>query len=83
MVRDTSTQVPWSRKSRDTSTQDNSDETQLHRWFVLNFVINSVVPKCRVAEVSGSLLESKYGSKNSELKNLTKDQIFIKTYAYS
>jgi len=35
-VRDTSTRVPWSRKSRDTSTQDNSDETQLHRWFVLN-----------------------------------------------
>jgi len=31
VVRDTSTRVPWSRKSRDTSTQDNSDETQLYR----------------------------------------------------
>ena len=44
--------VPWSRKSRDTSTQDNSDETQLHRWFVLNFGTDFVVPKCLGAEVS-------------------------------
>jgi len=43
---DTSTRVPWSRKSPDTSTQDNSDETQLHGWFVLNFSTNFVVPKC-------------------------------------
>jgi len=54
MVRDTSTRVPWSRKSRDTSTQDNSDETPLHRWFVLSFGTDFVVPKCLVAEVSGS-----------------------------
>jgi len=46
VVQDTSTRVPWSRKSRDTSTQDNSYETQLHRWFVLNFSTNFVVPKC-------------------------------------
>jgi len=39
---DTSTRVPWSRKSRDTSTQDNSDETQLHRWFGLNFGTNQI-----------------------------------------
>ena len=51
---DTSTRVPWSRKGRDTSTQDNSDETQLHRWFCLNFGTNFVVPKCLMAEVSGS-----------------------------
>ena len=44
----------WSTKSRDTLTHDNSDETQLHRWFVLNFGTNFVVPKCLVAEVSGS-----------------------------
>jgi len=55
VVRDTSTRVPWSRKSRDTLTQDNSDETQLHGWFVLNFGTNFVVPKCLVAEVYGSL----------------------------
>jgi len=54
VVRDTSTRVPWSRKSRDTSTQDSSDETRLHRWFVLNFGTNFVMPKCLVAEVSGS-----------------------------
>jgi len=54
VVRYTSTRVPWSRKSRDTSTQDNSDETQLHWWFGLNFGTNFVVPKCLVAEVSGS-----------------------------
>jgi len=52
VVRDTSTRVPWSRKSRDTSTQDNSDKTQLHRWFGLNFGTNFVVPKCLGAEVS-------------------------------
>ena len=54
VIRDTSTRVPWSRKSRDTSTQDNSesDETQLHRWFVLNFSTNFVVPKCLSAKVS-------------------------------
>ena len=46
VVQDTSTRVPWSRKSPDTSTQDNSDETHLHRWFVLNFGTNFVVPKC-------------------------------------
>jgi len=50
VVRDTSTQVSWSRKSRDTSTQDNSDETQLHRWFVFGTIF--VVPKCLGAEVS-------------------------------
>jgi len=52
VVRDTSTRVPWSRKSRDTWTQDNSDEIQLHRWFVLNFGTNFVMPKCLGAEVS-------------------------------
>ena len=53
VVRDTSTRVPWSRKSPDTSTQDNSaDETQLHRWFVLNFGTDFVVTKCLGAEVS-------------------------------
>jgi len=52
VVRDTSTWVPWSRKSRDTSTQDNPDETQLHRWFGLNFGTNFVVPKCLGVEVS-------------------------------
>jgi len=52
-LRDTSTRVPWSRKSRDTSiAQDNSDETQLHRWFVWNFGTHFVVPKCLGAEVS-------------------------------
>jgi len=56
VVRDTSTRVPSSRKSRDTSTQDNSDETQLYRWFFLDFGTNFVVPKCLVAEVSGSPL---------------------------
>jgi len=59
VVRDTSTRVPWSRKSRDTSTQDNSDETQLHRWFGLNCGSSGtdfMVPKCLGAEVSGSLL---------------------------
>ena len=30
-----------------------SDETQLPRWFGLNFGTNFVVPKCPVAEVSG------------------------------
>jgi len=56
VVRDTSTRVPWSRKSRDTSTQDNSDETQLHRWFILNFSTNFVVPKCpRVSWCQGVL----------------------------
>jgi len=52
VVRDTSTRVPWSRKSRNTSTQDNSDETQLHRWFGLNFCTNFVVPKCLSVKVS-------------------------------
>ena len=52
VVRDTSTRVPWSRKSRDTSTRDNCDDTQLHRWFVLNFDTNFVVPNCLGAEVS-------------------------------
>jgi len=52
MVQDTLTRVRWSRKSRDTSTQDNSDETQLDRWFVLNFGTNFVVPNCLGAEVS-------------------------------
>jgi len=51
VVRDTSTRVLWSRKSWDTSTQDNSDETQLHRRFVLNFGTNFVVPKCLGAEL--------------------------------
>ena len=32
-------------------------ETQLHRWFDLNFGTNFVVPKCLVAEVSGSLTD--------------------------
>ena len=37
----------------DTSTQDNnSDETQLHRWFGLNFGTNFVVPNCLGTEVS-------------------------------
>jgi len=52
VVQDTSTRVPWSRKSRDTSTQDNSDETELHRWFLLNFGTNFMVPKCLGAEMS-------------------------------
>jgi len=52
VVRDISTRVPWSRKSRDTSTQDNSDETQLHRWFLLNFGTDFIVLKCFRAEVS-------------------------------
>jgi len=48
-----STRVPWSRiESRDTSTQDNSDETQLHRWFGSNFGTNFVVPKWLGAEMS-------------------------------
>ena len=36
VVRDTSTRVPWSRKSRDTSTQDNT----------IKFDTKFVVPKC-------------------------------------
>ena len=52
VVWETSTRVLWSRKSRDTLTQDNSDETQLQRWFVLNFGTNFVRPKCLGAEVS-------------------------------
>jgi len=66
VVRDTSTRLPWSRKSRDTpdtSTQDNSHETQLHRWFGLNFGTVSV-PKCLVAEVSGSLSPKVWVKKN-------------------
>jgi len=57
VIRDTSTRVPWSRKSPDTSTQDNSDETQLHRWFGLNFGTNLwcrtvLWPKCPAPPVS-------------------------------
>jgi len=61
VVRDTSTRVPWSRKSRDTSTQDNSDDTQLHRGDSAKtsapiLCCRSVsVLKCLVAEVSSSL----------------------------
>ena len=59
VVRDTSTRVPWSRKSRDMHFDPGqSDETQLHRWFVLNFGTNFVMPKCLVAEVSGLRVQS-------------------------
>jgi len=61
VVRDTSTRHECRDRGKAGTlwTQDNSDVTQLHRWLVLNFGTNfwcrSVsVPKCLVAEVSGS-----------------------------
>jgi len=47
-------------KSRDTSTQDISDETQLHWWFVLNFCTNFVALKCPRVSWCRSVLWPKF-----------------------